>query len=148
MNKLPCLIGIMSALLFTGCAGNDWLVIKDVKQIAEYRNEVNKGNLNFSDVLIIRMRDENNKRIEVTSIAPSIIGQQKGGAPAAKSTLAITPKRDALILYTQDVPNWQAFRKVISVTEILPGKTFRFPVVQESGEVREQTFTFEQTIVR
>lgn len=148
MNKLRCLIGTMSAFLLAGCAGNDWLVIKDVKQIAEYRNEVSKPNLNFTDVFIIRMRDEKNKRVEVTSIGPAVISAQKGGAPAAKTTFAITPKRDALILYTQDVPHMQAFRKVIPAAEILPGMTFRFLIVQESGEIREQPFTIEQTITQ
>lgn len=139
---------MMCVFLLAGCAGNDWLVIKDVQQIAEYRNEVNKFNPNFTDVFIIRMRDENNKRVEVTSIGSSVISAQFGGGPAAKTTFAITPKRDALILYTQDVPHMQAFRKVIPAAEILPGKTFRFPIVQESGAISEQQFTIEQTIIK
>ena len=137
---------IICLAILAGCAGTDWVVISDVKQIAAMREEISKPNLSFNDVLIIRMKTEAGKRIEVTSIGPSVVSAQKDGAPAARTTFALTLKRDTLVLFTQDVPHWKAFRKEIPVAQLVPGKAFRFPVVQESGEVQQQTFTIEQII--
>ena len=139
--------GICLAVL-TGCAGTDWATISDMKQIAAMREEVSKPNLTFTDVLIIRMNTETGSRLEVTSIAPSVVSAQKNGAPAAKTTFALTAKRDILVLFTQDVTHWKAFRKEIPVTQLTPGKTFRFPVVQESGEIQQQTFTVDKIITQ
>lgn len=139
--------GICLAIL-AGCAGTDWATISDVKQIAAMREEVSKPNLSLNDVLIIRMKTETGNRVEVTSIGPSVVSAQKGGAPAAKTTFALTPKRDILVLFTQDVPHMKAFRKEIPVAQLTPGKAFRFPVVQESGEVQQQTFTIEKIITQ
>lgn len=150
-KQILIVCGICLAVL-AGCATTDWVVIDDVKhegkQIAALRAEISKPSLSFNDVLIIRMKTEAGTRAEVTSIAPSVIGAQKGGAPAARTTFALAPKRDILILFTQDVPNWKAFRKEIPVAQLTPGKTFRFPVVQESGEIRPQVFTVEQIITQ
>lgn len=139
--------GICFAVL-AGCAGTDWATISDVRQIAAMREEISKTNLSFNDVLIIRMKTETGNRVEVTSIGPSVVSAQKGGAPAARTTFALTPKRDILVLFTQDVPHWKAFRKEIPVAQLTPGKAFRFPVVQESGEVQQQTFTIEKIITQ
>ena len=138
--------------ILAGCAATDWVVIDDVKhegkQIAALRAEVSKPNLVFSDILVIRMKTEAGTQAEVTSIAPSVISAQKDGPPAARTTFAIAPKRDALVLFTQDVPHWKAFRKEIPVTDLVPGKTFRFPVVQASGEIQTQTFAIEKIITQ
>jgi hypothetical protein len=119
-----------------------------VKQIAAMREEISKPNLTFNDVLIIRMQTETGTRVEVTSIGPAVVSAQKGGAPAARTTFALTAKRDIMVLFSQDVPHWKAFHKEIPVAQLVPGKTFRFPVVQESGEVKTQTFTIERVITQ
>lgn len=146
---IACGIGLA---VLAGCATTDWVVIDDVKhegkQIAALREEIDKPNLSFNDVLIIRMRTETGNRVEVTSIAPSVVSAQKDGPPAARTTFALTSKRDYLVLFTQDVPNWKAFRKEIQVDQLVPGKTFRFPVVQESGEIQQKTFTVEKIITQ
>lgn len=139
--------GTLLAVL-SGCAGTDWATISDVRQIAAMREEISKPNLSFNDVLIIRMKTETGNRVEVTSIGPTVVSAQKGGAPAARTTFALTPKRDILVLFTQDVPHWKAFRKEIPVAQLTPGKAFRFPVVQESGEIQQQTFTIERIITQ
>lgn len=139
--------GICLALL-AGCAATEWATITDVKQYSAMREEISKPSLSFNDVLIIRMKTEAGNRVEVTSIGPSVVSAQKGGPPAARTTFALAPKRDILILFTQDVPNWKAFRREIPVAQLTPGKTYRFPVVQESGEIRQQVFTVEQIITQ
>lgn len=150
-KRIQIVCGIFCGICITvlaGCAGTDWATISDVKQIAAMREEISKPNLSFNDVLIIRMKTETGNRVEVTSIGPSVVSAQKGGAPAAKTTFALTPKRDILVLFTQDVPHMKAFRKEIPVAQLTPGKAFRFPVVQESGEVQQQTFTIEKIITQ
>jgi hypothetical protein len=150
-NFRVAVIGAGIAVL-AGCATTEWAVIEDVKhdgkQIAAMREEVSKPNLDLSSVLIIRMKTEAGNRVEVTSIAPAVVSAQKNGPPAAKTTFALTPKRDTLILFSQDVPNWKAFRKEIPVAGLAPGKSFRFPVVQESGEIQPRTFTVEMVITK
>ena len=150
-NKILSVCGMGLAVL-AGCAATDWVVIDDAKhegkQIAAMRAEISKPSMAFNDVLIIRTKTEAGKRVEVTSICPSVISAEKDGPPAARTTFALTSKRDKLILFTQDVPHWKAFRKEIPVADLAPGKTFRFPVVQESGEIQTQTFTVEQILTQ
>lgn len=138
--------------VLAGCAATEWAVIDDVKregkQIAAMREEVSKPNLDLSNVLIIRTKTEDGKRVEITSVSPTVVSARKDGPPAARTTFAFTPRRDALILFSQDVPNWKAFRREVPVAELVPGKSFRFPVVQESGEIRTQTFTVEMVITK
>jgi len=147
--------GVCLAIL-AGCAGTDritatetdWLTITDIRQIAAMREDISKPSLRFDDMIIIRMKTESENRVEVTSIAPSVISARKDGSPAARTTFALTQKRDILALFTQDVPNLRAFRKEIPISELTPGKAFSFPVVQESGEVQQQTFTIEKIITQ
>lgn len=146
-KRILTVCGICVTVL-AACAGTDWATISDVKQIAAMREEISKPKLSFIDVLVIRMKTEAGNRVEVTSIAPSVVSAQKGGAPAARTTFALTSNRDILVLFTQDVPHLKAFRKEIPVAQLVPGKTFRFPVVQESGEVKQQTFTIEKIITQ
>ena len=135
-------------------AGAGWAVlgIDEVKRIAAIREELNELHLAFRDVTIIRMMtgtaSGEEKRVEVTSIGPTIVGAQKDGAPAARTTFALTKDRERLVLFTQDVPNRKAFHREIPAAELVAGKNFRFPVVQESGRILEQTFTVQQIILR
>ncbi|MDP2783344.1 MAG: hypothetical protein Q8O38_01930 [Sulfurimicrobium sp.] len=147
MAKNIWLASFIALATLAGCATTDMTVITDVKEIAAKRTEISKPSLDLTHVMVLRMNNDKGQRVEVTSIGPAVIGAQKNGAPAAKTTFAFTPKRDNLILFTQDVPKIKAYRKEIPVAELVPGKVFSFPVVQESGEVLEQTFTVERIIV-
>ena len=147
MKKSIWLASFVALAALAGCATTGPTVITDVKEIAAARTEINKLSLDLTHVMILRMKNEKGQRVEVTSIGPAVIGAQKNGAPAAKTTFAFTPKKDNLILFTQDVPKIKAYRMELPVADLVSGKTFRFPVVQESGEVLEQTFTVEQIII-
>ena len=147
MKRNIWLVSFIALATLAGCATTDMTVITDVREIAAARKEVSKPSLDLTHVMVLRMNNDKGQRVEVTSIGPAVIGAQKNGAPAARTTFAFTPKRDNLILFTQDVPKFKAYRKEIPVAELVPGKAFRFPVVQESGEVLEQAFTVEQAIV-
>jgi hypothetical protein len=138
----------------TGEAAADWAVLEidQVKRIAEIRESLNEMRVAFRDVLIVRLTMAvpagEEKRVDVSSIGPTYVGIEKDGAPAARTTFALTEKRERLVLFTQDVPNRRAFLREIPVGELAVGKSYRFPVVQESGRILEHTFTVQQLIVR
>ena len=150
-----CLIGLV------GCAtdpslvrpdgdGAEWTVLErdQVKRTAEIRDSLDEMRLAFRDVIILRMSNSEQKRVDVTSIGPTIVSKVKDGAPAARTTFGISEKREHLVLLTQDVPKFRAYHREIPMAELTEGKRFRFPVVQESGELLEHTFTVQQVIVR
>lgn len=150
-----CLIGLGGCATDPGARqaggeGDAWTVLGfgQVKRIADIRSAIDEMRLGFRDVIILRMDNGEQKRVEVTSIGPTLVSAVKDGAPAARTTFGITEKRDHLALFTQDVPNRKAFHREIPMTEMTVGKSFRFPVVQETGEIRVQTFTVQQVIVR
>jgi hypothetical protein len=148
-----CLAGLVGCAAGPGTArpeGAEWEVIglDQVKRIAEIRESLDALRLGFQDVVIIRMTTDEQKRVEITSIAPTIVSAQKDGAPAARTTFAMTEKRERVLMLTQDVPNRKAFYREIPAAELTGGRSFRFPVVQESGRILEQTFTVQQVIVR
>ena len=158
MLKRLVLVGSLSMLSLTSYAadkatGNeatqpDWAVISDVNQIAAMRQELNKPNLAFETVTIVRLTDHRGQRVDATSVGPAVVGYERGGAPAARSVMTFVRKPDRLVLFTQDVKNRKAFRQEIPVGELTAGKSIRFPVVQNTGEVVEQVFTVNEVIVR
>lgn len=138
-------IAILSMLV--GCASSEWIEIKDLNQYSAMRVELSKPSLTFKEVTIVRLRN-NGKRVEFTSIAPAVIGEHKNGPPAAKTLFTFSPDRARVILFSQDVKNWKAFRKEISVSQLVPGFTFHFPVVQEAGDLAVQAYEVEQVFVK
>ena len=150
-----CLIGLAGCATDPGTrqAGAEpeaWQVLglDQVKRIAEIRSAIDEMRIGFRDVIILRMDDDEKQRVEVTSIGPTLVSVVKDGAPAARTTFGITEKRDYVALLTQDVPARKAFHREIPMTELTVGRSFRFPVVLESGEIRVRTFTVQQVIVR
>jgi hypothetical protein len=132
----------------TGATPADWAVISDVNQIAAMRQELNKPNFSFNTVTIVRLTDQQGQRVDATTVGPTVVGFERGGPPAARSLITFIRKPDRLVLFTQDVKNWKAFRMEIPVAELTPGRSIRFPVVQNSGEVLEHEFTVQEVIMR
>jgi hypothetical protein len=126
----------------------DWAVISDIKQIAAMRQELNKPNFSFNTVTIVRLTDQRGQRVDATTVGPTVVGFERGGPPAARSLMTFVRKPDRLVLFTQDVKNRKAFRMEVLVAELTPGKSIRFPVVQDSGEVLEHEFTVQEVIMR
>ena len=149
MTYRNTLAALIIALLVTACAAPEWRTITDVREIAATRTAVNKAssNLDFSRVIVLRLQLDG-QRVEVTSLAPSVIGAEKGGVPGARTVFAFTPERDKLVLFGQNVPEFKGFHQEIPFAELQPGKNFRFPVVQEDGRVVEKEFTVEKLITQ
>lgn len=145
MSYRNTLANLFIAIGLSACATPEWRTITDVKEIAATRTAVNKGALDMSKVIILRLQREG-KRVEVSTIAPSVVGAAKDGPPGARTVFAFSPERDKLVLFGQNVPEFKGFYQEIPVSELQPGKRFRFPVVQEDGSVREQEFTVENLI--
>ena len=138
---------LMLALGLAACATPEWRTITDIKEIAATRTAVNQSTLDLSKVIVLRLQRDA-KRVEVTSLAPSIVGAAKDGPPGARTVFAFTPARDKLVLFGQNVPEFKGFHQEIPIDELQPGKRFRFPVVQEDGSVKEQEFTVEELLSR
>ena len=132
----------------TNCAGADWTEIDDLKQIVALRNQVSKPDFSFDSVTIVRLKDNGGQRIDATSVGPTVVGFEQGGAPAARTLFTLLHDPDRLVLFSQDVKHWKAFHKEIPVEELASGKIFGFPVVQRTGELVEQEFTVTEVIVR
>jgi len=147
MNYRNTLAALIIALGLGACATPEWRTITDIKEIAATRTVVNKSTLDLSKVIILRLRRDGN-RVEVTSLVPSVVGAAKDGPPGARTVFAFSPERDKLVLFGQNVPEFKGFHQEIPVSELQPGKRFRFPVVQEDGSVKEQEFTVEDLISR
>jgi hypothetical protein len=142
-------LAVVSLTSYASTAESDHLeVITDIKQIAAVRQELNKPNLSFQTITIVRLTDNQGQRVDVTSVGPAVVGFQQGGPPAARSIMTFVPKPDRLVLFTQDVKNRTAFRLEIAVDQLTAGRSIRFPVVQPSGELVEQVFTVKEIITR
>jgi len=128
--------------------GGQWETIQDLQQIADLRKQVNKPNMSIDKVVVLRFINEAGKRVELASLAPAVIGTHHGGALAARTVFNFSPDRGRIVLFTQDVPHWLAYRMELPVDQLKSGDIFRFPVVQTSGEVLVKSFTVEQVIVR
>ena len=148
MLKELMLAGGLSLLSLTAMAAEDWEVIADLKQIAATRDALNKPNLDFQTVTIVRLNDERGQRIDATSVGPTVVGFEPGGAPAAKTIMTFVRKPDRLVLFTQDVRARKAFRLEIPLDQLHAGRSIHFPVVQTSGELVEQVFTVQEIITR
>jgi hypothetical protein len=147
MTYRNTLAALLISLGLAACASSEWRTITDVKEIAATRTAVSKSSLDLSKVLILRLQS-NGKRIEVTSLAPSTIGAATNGLPGARTLFNFTPERDKLRLFGQNVSEFKGFYQEIPVSELQPGKRFRFPVVQDDGSVKEQEFTVEKLITQ
>ena len=128
--------------------GGQWETIRDLQQIATLRQQVNKPGMSIDKVVVLRFTNEAGKRVELASLAPAVIGTHQGGARTARTVFNFSPDREHVVLFTQDVPHWLAYRMELPVAQLKPGDVFRFPVVQTSGEVLVKPFTIEQVIVR
>lgn len=138
---------LLIVLGLAACTSTEWRTITDVKEIAATRTVVSQSSMDLSKVLILRLQSDG-QRIEVTSLAPAIIGAAKSGLPGARTLFSFTPERDKLRLFGQNVPEFKAFYEEIPVAELQPGRRFRFPVVQDDGSVKEQDFTVEKIITQ
>lgn len=145
MTSPKTLATLLFSLALVACASTGWRTITDVKEIAAIRTAVNVPSIDLSKVLILRLQRDG-QRVEVTSLAPAVIGAAKNGPPGARTLFSFTPRRDKLVLFGQNVPEFKGFYQEIPLADLQPGKRFRFPVVQDDGSVKEQEFTVEKVI--
>ena len=145
MNSRNTIAVIIIGLSLGACATTGWRTITDVKEIAATRTTVNKPSMDLSKVIILRLQVDGN-RVEVTSIGPATIGYEKNGPPGARTLFSFNTSREKLVLFGQNVPEFKGFYQEIPVSDLLPGKRFSFPVVQEDGSVKDKEFTVEKLI--
>ena len=147
MTHRNTLAALLIGLGLSACATTEWRTITDPAEIAATRTTASKVNPDFSKLLILRLQRDG-QRVEVTTLAPTIVGAAKDGPPGARTLFTFTPERDKLVLFGQNVPEFKGFYQEIPFAELQPGKRFSFPVVQENGSVKEQEFTVEKEITQ
>lgn len=144
------LLVFSASILVFGCAqlppgGDGITTIDGAEAVIAMQKELEKPSLSLDRVIVIRMTMDG-QRVEVASVAPTTIVAQ----PAAgnRSIFTLNPARDTLILFTRDGRRIKGYRTEIPMSEIQPGKTFRFPVAQDPGEVVDKAFTVDKVIVQ
>ncbi len=139
------------ALIFTtifslgGC--KEGAVIDDPARIAAMQTEMEQATFDLSQITVARLKLDG-RPIEVASITPAVVGFAKVGGVMSKTIFRFSDKRDTLVLFTRDQKNGKAYRVDLPVTEIVAGKTLKFPVLRPNGDLAEQTLVFEALFTR
>jgi len=142
---------VAAALLgLAGCAhqaatpAEPWVTIEGVDQIVAMQKEAEAPSLALDKVTIVRMTLDG-ERIEVASLMPTVIVAQPHQGNRTALNLA---SRTSLVLFTRDGRKIKGYRMEIPLADMVPGKTFRFPVARDPGEVVERTFVVEKVITQ
>lgn len=121
-----------------------WTVIDGAERIVAQQRELEKPSFNLDKVVIIRMTVDG-KRLDVSSVSPTVlVAEQARG----NKTIFNVSDRQTLVLFTRDGRNIKAYREEIPVSELTPGRSIRFLVAQDPGEVVEKTLVINQVLVQ
>ena len=144
---------LLATILLSACAhqalSGDWSTYEDpknpnkaIQQLLKMHRDLDKPTINLDRVLVLRMT-VGDQKLEVTSLAPtSIIAEPNRG----NLTLFNLGDRKKLIIFTRDGKNIRAYRKDIPLADIVPGKTIRFPVAQNPGDIVIKDIVFNELI--
>lgn len=141
---------ILLVTLLAGCAqlpsgGDGITTIEGADAIIAMQNELERPLPSFEKVTVVRF-DLDGKRLEVHSIAPTVIIAEPMRGNRTIISLGVRPER--LVLFTRDGRNIKGYRLEVPRAELQPGKRFSFPVAQDPGEVVLREFTVTQVIVQ
>ena len=106
---------------------------------AKMQAEMEAGTPDFGRVLSVRLREQG-KRVEVTSVLPTIISEATLSGQSAKTIFRVNPAGDGLILFSRDLLNGSSYRTEIKFSELESKKGFAFAIVQPDGSLQEQRF--------
>lgn len=147
------LIRLLVATVLLGLAGcahqvatlaEPWITIEGAEKIVAIQKEVEAPSLSLDKVTIVRMTMDG-ERIEVTSPFPTVIIAQPHQGNRTAFNLG---SRTSLVLFTRDGQRIKGYRMEIPLVDMVPGKTFRFPVARDPGEVVERTFVVDKVITQ
>ena len=147
MTRRAPLLVLLIGLGLAACATTEWRTITDINEIAATRTRVDKPGMDMSKVVVLRLQCDG-QRVEVSSVAPTVLGRATNGTRAARTVANFTPDRDKVMLFGQNVGERKGFYREIPVSELRPGERFRFPVVQADGSVKDKEFVVESLISR
>ena len=73
------------------------------------------------------------RRVEVTSLGPTLVADDLRGAHWAVSLLAYTPDKSALVLFSRDPESGVGYRLTIPVADLTEGMELGFPVLKNGA---------------
>ncbi len=107
--------------------------------------EMESGAPDIGNMVSVRLREQG-KRVEVTSVLPTIISQATLSGQSAKTIFRVNPARDGLILFSRDLLKGSSYRVEIQFSELESKKGFAFAIVQPDGSLQEQRFELESIV--
>lgn len=138
------LLGLAGCAHQAATVAEPWITIEGVDQIVAMQREAEAPSLALDKVTIVRMTMDG-ERIEAASLLPTVIVAQ----PHQGNRTALNiGNRTTLVLFTRDGKKIKGYRMEIPLAELVPGKTFRFPVARDPGEVVERTFVVDKVITQ
>ncbi len=121
-----------------------WATIEGAEKIVAMQKELDAPSLALDKVISIRMSMDG-ERIEVANVLPTVIIAKPN---QGNRTILNLGNREKLVLFTRDGRNIKGYRMEIPIAELVPGKSFRFPVARDPGEVVQKSFVVDRVIVQ
>lgn len=112
---------------------------------AKMQAEMEAGAPDLGNVVSVRLREQG-KRVEVTSVLPTIIAEATLSGQSAKTIFRVNPAGDGLILFSRDLSKGSSYRTEIKFSELESKKGFVFAIVQPDGSLQERRFELEGVV--
>lgn len=146
MSRAGWIVGAISLAAFAaGCGRQDSPPGPALDPHRILQQEIEKGTMDFNRVVTVRLRREG-KRLEVVSVNPTLVARAMVGGEEAKTLFRINDRGDALVLFSRDVPGSRSLKTEIPFSQLGEKQNFSFPVVQNDGRLKEESFAFEQIV--
>jgi hypothetical protein len=147
MTRTLLLILALSAGLVVACgrAPEAPLTVAADDPHARLQAEMERGGMDFSNVIVIRLQSEG-KRVEVTSVLPATIAEAKVSGHEARTIFRINPAGDGMVLFSRDILKGSSSRVDLPLAQLESRKGLSFPVVQPDGSLKEQSFALERIL--
>lgn len=139
------LLGMALLALLVGCkpASVPPAAVGDVH--AQLQAEMENVAPDLGNVVSVRLSAQG-KRVEVTSVLPTVIAETTLSGQSAKTIFRVNPDGDGLILFSRDLLKSSSFRTEIKFSELESKKGFAFAIVQPDGSLREQHFELDKIV--
>jgi hypothetical protein len=138
------LVAVCTTSLVACVSQPTWSTIEGTEKILALQHKLEKPSFALEKVVILRMSMDG-RRLEVSSVSPTVIVAE----PArGNRTIFNLSNKNSLVLFTRDGRNIKGYREEIPLSELIPGKSIRFPVAQDPGEVVEKILVVDRVLVQ
>ncbi len=133
MNKNSILYTGVILLALSGCSAGGYNLLRTDTLASDAAYETQQTlmggqNMDLSRVYTARML-VNGTRVDVTSLAPEVLGLEGKEKSRAATVLTFSRDRNHVIFFTRDPETGQGYLKQIAVQELRQRPVFEFPLV-------------------